>query len=599
MKAIALVIICGLALLASIKANAELQAAKAAPRVNLNSAIYYTQSNSSSFNEMIALPNERWTQNTQESFNLGYSEKTYWLKVTLDSINDTERYLVEVKNPVIDNLTIFIVQNDKVAAQYFLGDKQPFNMRPITHPHFVFPLPDLSQPTTIYVHVDTSSSMQVPLFMWSEVAFYRADQTRQLIIGIYFGLMGIMAVYNLLLYASIKDNTLLFYVAYVSSMTLFYLSLSGVGFQYFWPNSLWWNDQSIVIFLLCSILFGVLFIIQLLDLKTTRKYLFYGCKAIFCCALLVLFLSAFLNYSSVIQITIYLAVFACVWGVSCGATRLVDGSTLAIYYTIAWGAALGGGVILAANKFTLIDRTWFSEHALLIGTSIEVACLSFAIAERIRFEKRKRYDVQNRLVATQKIQNEQLELQVKNRTHELQKVVSQLELANNTDHLTQIANRRKFNQSLTEECARAIRFKHPLSLLLIDIDFFKLINDEHGHQVGDNCLVHIATLLTQCCDFAGDMVARYGGEEFCILLPELTSTDAFEMAQNVRSAIQNTPYHTPKITIPMTVSIGVYTSIDTHAYPDKLIQYADAALYDAKKLGRNRVNRYGDSIRQQ
>jgi len=77
-----------------------------------------------------------------------------------------------------------------------------------------------------------------------------------------------------------------------------------------------------------------------------------------------------------------------------------------------------------------------------------------------------------------------------------------------------------------------MRFKHPFNLFLIEIDFFKLINDEHTYKVGDNCLVHIASLLTQCCDFSTDMVVRYGDEEFCILLQELTSSDVFGMAQN-------------------------------------------------------------------
>lgn len=75
-------------------------------------------------------------------------------------------------------------------------------------------------------------------------------------------------------------------------------------------------------------------------------------------------------------------------------------------------------------------------------------------------------------------------------------------------------------------------FKQALNLLLIEIDFFKLIYDGHTYKVGDNCLVHITSLLTQCCDLSGDMVAQYGGEEFCILLPELTPSDIFEMAHN-------------------------------------------------------------------
>ena len=162
------------------------------------------------------------------------------------------------------------------------------------------------------------------------------------------------------------------------------------------------------------------------------------------------------------------------------------------------------------------------------------------------------------------------------------------------DGLTQIANRRRFDEYLLQEWSRHIRMQQPLSLLICDVDHFKLYNDGQGHQAGDECLKSVAKALNQCYR-AGDLVARYGGEEFAMVLPQTNRAGAVQVAERVRAAVAAAalPHPASPVCDRVTVSIGVASiTPPPHAPSDArtLIQQADRHLYLAKKLGRNQVN---------
>ena len=170
----------------------------------------------------------------------------------------------------------------------------------------------------------------------------------------------------------------------------------------------------------------------------------------------------------------------------------------------------------------------------------------------------------------------------------------ELERQATTDGLTGLANRRQFDQALEDEWRRAAREKRSLSLLMIDVDRFKLYNDRYGHPRGDQCLRAIAATIARCGRRAGDMAARYGGEEFASLLPGADAMAASALAEHLRAAIEalglehadNTPSGF------VTASIGAATMNpvpDNHAVPRDLVIAADIALYEAKHAGRNRV----------
>jgi diguanylate cyclase (GGDEF)-like protein len=157
-----------------------------------------------------------------------------------------------------------------------------------------------------------------------------------------------------------------------------------------------------------------------------------------------------------------------------------------------------------------------------------------------------------------------------------------------TDPLTGLANRRRFDESLQRELSQSDRFGHPVSLVLVDIDHFKRVNDSHGHAAGDAVLRAIARILADGVRTV-DLCARFGGEELAILLPQTTAAGAFELADRLRRRIAGRPIKHNDAEIVVTASFGVASYPDVVHTRDALFQAADAALYGAKHDGRNCV----------
>jgi len=163
-----------------------------------------------------------------------------------------------------------------------------------------------------------------------------------------------------------------------------------------------------------------------------------------------------------------------------------------------------------------------------------------------------------------------------------------------TDGLTGLANRRHFDDVLDAEIRRAVRQGQPLSLLLLDLDYFKQFNDHYGHYDGDNCLKSVARLLMETCQRSGELPARYGGEEFAVILPHSDANLAMEMAERIRAGVQalHIPHRQSKVSDWVSASLGVTTYAPEGSEPIRaraIIQAADHALYQAKAAGRNRI----------
>lgn len=188
--------------------------------------------------------------------------------------------------------------------------------------------------------------------------------------------------------------------------------------------------------------------------------------------------------------------------------------------------------------------------------------------------------------------NQGLEAKVAERTAELQAANQQLEVLSNTDGLTGLSNRHRFDQVWAQEWQRAVRQGLPLAVVMIDVDHFKLYNDQFGHPAGDECLRRVAAVLAHSVRRAGELAARYGGEEFVVVLPGLDANGALQEAERIRTEVSalGIPHTGSSAGAVVTVSLGVASRV-----PQReeglylLLQEADDALYQAKHGGRNRV----------
>lgn len=193
-----------------------------------------------------------------------------------------------------------------------------------------------------------------------------------------------------------------------------------------------------------------------------------------------------------------------------------------------------------------------------------------------------------------------LELKVQARTEELYKSEAALKAANlelqrlvSVDSLTDIANRRRFDEYLFQEWQRGLRDRYPLTLILCDVDYFKQYNDSYGHQAGDRCLQSIAQAIKRSVKRPADLAARYGGEEFAIILPNTDVEGAVQVAQRIQAEVQrlSIPHPSSQVSSYVTASMGIATQIPTsHSSPDAMLVACDRALYRAKKQGRDRYN---------
>lgn len=191
----------------------------------------------------------------------------------------------------------------------------------------------------------------------------------------------------------------------------------------------------------------------------------------------------------------------------------------------------------------------------------------------------------------------QLELEVDERTEELKSALSKLTEAHmilkeltTIDAVTGIRNRHYFDEVFKQEWKRAIRQKYEVSILILDIDHFKLVNDEHGHLAGDQCLAVVAKAIDSMLNRPSDVVARFGGEEFVVILPYVGKENACKLAEQIREKVASLSFDGEASSICVTISIGVATELPSEAGdPRGLIAVADEALYRAKSTGRNRV----------
>lgn len=252
-------------------------------------------------------------------------------------------------------------------------------------------------------------------------------------------------------------------------------------------------------------------------------------------------------------------------------TLVADGLGDALHITrTQWAAALGTG----AAALTLANAGGDLDVPTVVTAS---SLLTLGLLAQLALNARRALSRERRLVEVGAVLRMQSAL---------------MEEIARSDAVTGVSNRRGLMDDLVPEVYRALRYRRPLSLLLLDVDHFKLVNDRYGHQFGDQVLLETASLL-QGAVRTSDLVARYGGEEFVVVLPETDLASAGRVAEKLRAAIESHDFEDEDRRARVTISVGVATlsdsKIDASETARRLLGKADAAMYTAKRAGRNRV----------
>lgn len=566
---------------------------RALPEEPLHTVVHYLEDPSTELTlEQILQGNRQWQKNQQGAFNKGYSNSAWWLRLSIHNPQSSSASrLLELSYAILDYVDVYVVSDGKVLESYHTGDQRPYATRPMNHRFYVLPLTwQPGQTLDIYYRLQSTSSVQAPITLWSPDTFHEYDARSNLFQGLYYGAMAIMLVYNLLVFIVLWDRSYLYYVGFIASGPLFFLALSGQGYHYLWTDQEWWNAHSVAVFVSSLILFGALFTRRFIGLRKVSLRLDRLIMSFAVIGAVMLVLSFLLPYKVMITLLVPLAMLACLADFLAGGVAWYRGVSSARFYVVAWAFFLTGTIVMALQKINILPTNPWTEYAVQFGSALEAVLLSFAMADRISSERRLRIDAQEETLRTTIRLNEELEHKVEERTEQLSAVNEQLKQLSVTDQLTGLHNRRYLEEAGDNEWSRCARYGHQLSVLIMDVDYFKQVNDRYGHLAGDRCLWQIGQSLKKIIRSSVDIIARYGGEEFCLILPETDNDGALCVAERIRRDIEHSTIEFDGERFTVTVSIGLYTTNPGYGGSMEMaLKMADQGLYQAKEGGRNQV----------
>ena len=539
-----------------------------------------------------AEPGNPWQANPRKLSNFGQSDQALWLHVRLIGLDIlTERAFLHYGYPNTDYVDFWVVQDDRVIAHHQGGDRRPFNIRPVPDRLLLFPLPPAAGELDVYLRLESQGPLEAPVSLVTAPQASADEQHNLFWIGLYFGVIAIMVLYNGIILAMVRNRTYVYYILYVISFGWLQFLLFGLGFRYLWPESSTLNNT--LTMLTPSVVFAsaIAFVIHFVDLqKNGERFEILTARLLLGVCGLLLVSSLTLPYAVTLGGYKAMMFLSVAMGFYLGVKYWLKGLKSARIFALAWFSYLVFIMVYLLELTGVIEANGITRNALAIGSAVELALLSIAFADKMNEEKDKCLLAQNTLLDVQMQMNADLDRKVRERTEALEAANRQLQEVSITDGLTRIKNRRYFEEVSHAEYQRAYREKTPLSVLMIDIDYFKRLNDQYGHQFGDLCLQRAAELIAGALKRLPDIAARYGGEEFVVLLPNTAPEGALTVAQQIHRSFANHEISDGEHTVCMTVCIGMAGETpDGRDGRENLLKQADDYLYLAKESGRNKV----------
>lgn len=485
--------------------------------------------------------------------NYGFSDSAWWVRLKLKNDGDSDvSATLRLDYPLLDHVDVWVLSAGTVKNSWQTGNRRTFLTRAVPHRDFLFPLTLSEQEEqTVYLRVKTNGPVNIGLTLYGEQALQLTTQLEYLVLGAYFGGFLLLALCLLLLYLMDLQTAFLYYLAYIVSYAGYMLTFNGLASQYIWPHAPEIGQIGRPILLTLAILFLLQFSRSLLGIGSISKVLFRCVSALQGILVLMLLGIPLFGYGSLVMPFAAILLIALVLVLAMGVTAHRAGEAAAKYYLLAWSVFLGGLLIYLLKVFGWLPHNFVTHYGFQIGSFFEFIFLSGALVVRVR----------------------------------------ELRQQSHADGLTGLANRRCFDEQLTEEFLMSARPESELSLLVIDVDHFKLFNDTHGHTLGDKVLKELGKLFKKQIRRPGQAF-RYGGEEFVVLLPRTGQKEALILAERLRQCAQSDlPYDN------VTISVGA-VSLQQGGFEcaDQFFEAGDRALYRAKNEGRNRVAMHSSTL---
>ncbi len=379
---------------------------------------YYLEDIEGSYtlSDIVSLDNSNFELLTEESLNKGFTHSTYWLKFAIkDNTQDqkTQSWKLEATYPLLDYIDFYLIDQDKNIEHLKLGDTYLYQQRPVDHRNFIIPISlHDNERKDIYIRVNTSSSMQIPIFIWHPDHFFEARSAEQYGLGLYYGMMLVMFFYNFFLWFSIRDANYLWYIGYLAAFSILQATTSGLGYQYLWPNSPWIEGIAPPISIALVGIFGIAFTRRFLH---TRQYHVVAdnlLKIVLGLSVIVLGLSFIADTATVMALAKIVVVLFLLFILYASVAMLLRGHRQARFFLAAWVSLILGGLFTIGMMLGIFPNTFLMTHASKIGSVIEIILLSFALADRIKVMEKEKKIIESR--AQKELQRSNKKLQENN-----------------------------------------------------------------------------------------------------------------------------------------------------------------------------------------
>ncbi|WP_301378712.1 MULTISPECIES: sensor domain-containing diguanylate cyclase [Thalassolituus] len=526
----------------------------------------------------------------------GYTDAAVWL--TFRYSNPGDAVWLSVNYPMLDDVQVFILdEHQNLLSAYPLGDRLSFVERVLLRPEFTVPLPSSVLSGSVYLRVQSGSSLEVPMTISEDAVLRQTMENSAWIQGLFFGAVVMLGLYHALIFLSSGDRSYLYFSGLSLAMALIQATLWGRSYQFLWPESPAWNNIAVSTLINTSNVFGALYISKVVKICESHRWIYLAATALAATSTVMVVLSLNMPYAEVIYPTLLLSMMTFLVCATMVVVRMRRGYPPAFAVFVAGLMYTLGSASYILGKLGVFNNSLLLDNALALGQLLQVLLFAFALSVRMAMEKELRERAQRDtahaqalLLETEREQNMRLDQEVKARTQELREANARLEKISTTDSLTGLYNRRHFDEVLEREYDRGAREGKSLSLIMLDLDYFKNLNDSQGHAFGDEALRQTALRIQDVLNRPADMAFRYGGEEFVILLPDTEASAAHILSRQIWTAMRSEPIVMKDQTVRLTISIGIAVTM-----PDKdnsyytLLKRADEKLYQAKNEGRDRI----------